>query len=583
MTILGISAYHPDSSACIVQDGKLVAAVEEERFKRIKHWAGFPKEAIEYCLAEANVSLSEVDYIAVGRNTKANLWRKGLFALKTNPSIGMIKDRFKNWSKIGSIGETLSKEFGVDKKIFDNKIINIEHHYAHMASTFLVSPFEKAAILSIDGFGDFVSTRWGMGNGNKIGVYGNVFYPHSLGIFYTAITQYIGFPKYGDEYKVMGLAPFGEPEFLNDFQEIVKLTNSGFCLSLDYFRHHIEKEGTSMMWLNTAPQMSNVYSKKLIEHLGPPRKYEEPLTAKHQNLAASLQAITEEIIFKLLNDLYKKTKCKKLCIAGGVGYNSVANGKIYDNTPFEDIYIPPASGDAGTAIGAAYYVYNIILGNKRDFIMESAYLGPEFKNEEIETEIRKHFKSVKNNNLHIEKTNTDKLCKIIAQEIANGKIIGWFQGRMEWGPRALGNRSIVVDPRRKNMKDILNARIKKRESFRPFAPSILLEKTAEYFENSYPTPFMMKVFKIKQDKQKVIPAVTHVDGSGRLQTVKKEDNLLYWTLIKEFEKITGVPVVLNTSFNENEPIVCSPEEAIDCFKRTGMDILVLGDWIIKRK
>jgi len=576
MIILGISAYHPDSSACIIRDGKLIAAVEEERFKRIKHWAGFPKEAIRYCLTEANISLSEVDYVAVGRNTKVNLLRKGMFALKNNPGFGMIKDRLKNWEKISDIGETLSKEFEVGKKLLKNKIINVEHHNAHMASTFLVSPFENAAIFSVDGFGDFVSTRFGIGLGNKMKVLGNVFYPHSLGIFYTAITQYLGFTKYGDEYKVMGLAPFGEPEFLKDFRKIVKSTNGGFSLSLDYFKHHREKEGTSMMWLNTAPKMNNVYSEKLIEKFGSSRKYGEQLTARYQNLAASLQALTEEVIFKLLNDLYKRTKSNKLCIAGGVGYNSVANGKIYDNTPFEELYIPPASGDAGTAIGAAYYVYNVILGNKRNFVMDDAYWGPEFRDEEIEKEI-------KSKGLNVEESNTDKLCKIIAREIADGKIIGWFQGRMEWGPRALGNRSIIVDPRRKDMKDILNARIKKRESFRPFAPSILYEKSSEYFEKSHPTPFMMKVFKIKQDKQKVIPAVTHVDGTGRLQTVKKGENPLYRALIKEFEKLTGVPVVLNTSFNENEPIVCSPKEAIECFNRTGMDVLVMGNWMVRRK
>jgi len=582
MTILGISAYHPDSSACIVQDGKLVAAVEEERFKRIKHWAGFPKEAIEYCITEANVSLSEVDYIAVGRNTRANLWRKGLFALKNNLGFGRIGDRLKNWGKIEGMAQILSNEFDTDIQTIIRKMVNIEHHNAHMASTFLVSPFENAAILSIDGFGDFVSTRSGTGKGNKINIFNNVFYPHSLGILYTAITQYLGFMSYGDEYKVMGLSSFGEPEFLEAFKDIVRFGNKkGFNLNLNYFAHH--RGNPTYTWHNEYPVMRKVYSNLLTERFGPSRSNDEPITQKHNNVAASLQRLTEEVIFSLLNNLYEKTKSNKLCIAGGVGYNSVANGKIYDHTPFEEVYIPPASGDAGTAIGAAYYVYNIILENKRDFVMENAFWGPGFKNEEIETEIRKYFKSIKNSGLNIEKSNPDRLCKIIAQEIADGKIIGWFQGRMEWGPRALGNRSIIVDPRRKDMKDILNARIKKRESFRPFAPSILLEKTSEYFENSYPTPFMMKVFKIKQDKQKLIPAVTHVDGTGRLQTVKKEENTLYWTLIKEFENITGVPIILNTSFNENEPIVCTPEEAIDCFARTQMDILVMGNWIIRRE
>lgn len=582
MTILGISAYHPDSSACILQDGKLLAAAAEERFKRIKHWAGFPAEAIRYCLREADVSLLDVDYIAVGRNVRANLWRKGLFALKSKPGPGMVKDRLKNWGKIGSIYESLSREFGVAPDVIKRKIINVEHHTAHMASTFLVSPFEKSAILSIDGFGDFVSTRWGIGEGNRMKILGNVFYPHSLGIFYTAITQYLGFLKYGDEYKVMGLSSFGESEFVDDFREIVRLNKKGgFNLNLDYFTHH--KGNATMTWNNEAPRMDDVYSVRLIERFGPSRKYEEFITKKHENISASLQRLTEDVIFKLLNDLYEETKCRKLCIAGGVGYNSVANGKIYDNTPFDDIYIQPASGDAGTSLGAAYYVYNTLLGNKRDFIMKDAFWGPKFSDKEIEREIKEYITGDSATDFLVEKVKDDELCRKTAREIVDGKIVGWFQGRMEWGPRALGNRSIVVDPRRENMRDILNARIKKRESFRPFAPSILHERVGDYFEKTYPAPFMIRVYNIKKEKREVIPAVTHIDGTGRLQTVKKEDNPLYWSLIKEFENLTGVPVVLNTSFNENEPIVCSPKEAIDCFKRTDMDVLVMGRWIVRRK
>jgi carbamoyltransferase len=581
MTILGISAYHPDSSACIIQDGKLIAAAEEERFRRIKHWAGFPEESIKYCLKEANISLPEIDYIAVGRNVRANLWRKGLFALKNRPGFGMVKDRLKNWGKIGGIGESLSKAFDIDAKIFNGKIINIEHHTSHMASTFLVSPFDKAAIFSVDGFGDFVSTRWGIGEGNKIKILGNVFYPYSLGIFYLAITQYLGFLTYGDEYKVMGLSAFGGPEFYEDFRDIVRLDKrGGFNLDLEYFTHH--KGNASMTWNNEAPIMDAVYSNKLIERFGPSREDGEYITERHENLASSLQKLTEDVIFDLLNSLYKDTECNKLCIAGGVGYNSVANGKIYDRTPFEEVYIQPASGDAGTSLGAAFYVYNTLSGKERDFIMNHAYWGPEFSNEEIEGEIKKNIKKESDSNLSIEKIKDNELCRKIALEIANGKIVGWFQGRMEWGPRALGNRSIIVDPRRENMRDILNKRIKMREAFRPFAPSILEEKAGEYFERTNPAPFMIRVYNIREGKKKEIPAVTHVDGTGRLQTVKKEDNPLYWTLIKEFEKITGVPVVLNTSFNENEPIVCTPDEAIDCFKRTGMDVLVMGNWVVRR-
>ncbi len=581
-TILGISAYHPDSSACIIQDGRLIAAAEEERFKRIKHWAGFPEEVIKYCLMEANISLSDVDHIAVGKNVKANLLRKGLFALKNKPGLGMIKDRLKNWRKIEGIGESLSKEFNEEPSAIKRKIINVEHHTAHMASTFFVSPFKKAAILSIDGFGDFVSTRWGLGEGNRMKILGNVFYPHSLGIFYTAITQYLGFLQYGDEYKVMGLSSFGEPEFLRDFKDIVRLNEKkGFNLNIDYFTHH--KGNTSMTWNNEAPKMEKVYSNKLIERFGPPRNCEEFITRKHENISASLQLLTEDVIFRLLNNLYKETKCNKLCIAGGVGYNSVANGKIYDNTPFEEVYIQPSSGDAGISLGAAFYVYNTLLDNKRDFIMKDAYWGPEFSNKGIERIIKEDIIRDSQGMFLVEEVKDGELCTKTAKEIADGKIIGWFQGRMEWGPRALGNRSIVVDPRRENMRDILNARIKKRESFRPFAPSILHERVGDYFEKSYPAPFMLRVYNIKKEKREVIPAVTHINGTGRLQTVKKEDNPLYWSLIKEFENITGVPVLLNTSFNENEPIVCTPEEAIGCFKRTDMDVLVMGRWIVRRK
>ncbi|MCK4225935.1 carbamoyltransferase [candidate division WOR-3 bacterium] len=580
-TILGISAYHPDSSACIIRDGQLIAAAEEERFRRIKHWAGFSQKAIEYCLREADVSLPDVDYIAIGRNTRANLWRKGLFALKNKPGFNLVRDRLKNWGKIGDIGKTLSDEFEIDLNLIRKKIVNVEHHTAHIASTFLVSPFDKAALLSIDGFGDFVSTRWGIGEGSKMKIFGSVFYPYSLGLFYTALTQYLGFLKYGDEYKVMGLSSFGEPEFLDDFMDIVRLKKRGFNLNLDYFTHH--KGNATMTWNNEAPDMENVYSEQLMMRFGPSRKYDEPITERHKNLAASLQRLTEEVIFKLLNDLYEETKCKRLCIAGGVGYNSVANGKIYDNTPFEEIYIQSASGDAGTSLGAAFYVYNTLLKKTRGFVMEDAYWGPEFSDKEIEREIIESIKGDPNGDFVVGKMKDDELCRKTAREIADGKIVGWFQGRMEWGPRALGNRSIVVDPRRKDMKDILNARIKKRESFRPFAPSILLERVGDYFEKSHPAPFMIRVFNIKEEKRDEIPAVTHIDGTGRLQTVRREDNPLYWSLIKEFENITGVPVVLNTSFNENEPIVCTPDEAIDCFKRTGMDILVMGNWVVSRR
>ncbi len=578
MYTLGINAYHGDSSACLIKDGSLITAVEEERFRRIKHWAGFPEKAVKHCLWSAGLGLEDIDYIAINRNPKANLYKKVLFTLRKRPSFALIKDSLKNALKVKDIKIIMSERLGMKGQKIKAELYHIEHHRAHMASAFFVSPFEGAATLSIDGFGDFVSTMMGIGEGNKIEVIDQVNFPHSLGLFYTALTQYLGFPKYGDEYKVMGLSAYGRPVYLEEMEEIVRLKQNGrFELNLDYFVHH--SEGVSMLWEESEPILGRAYSDRLIEKFGPERRYGEPITEHHQDIAASLQAMYEKAFFHILNYLYERTKIKNLCLAGGCALNSVANGKIFDNTPFKEVYIQPAANDAGGSLGAAYYLYHQIFGKQRNFIMDRTYWGPDFSEAEICEKLK--VKSEKLNNCKIKKIdNEDELCKKVAKYIADGKVVGWFQGRMEWGPRALGNRSILVDPRRAEMKDILNARIKRREPFRPFAPSILLEAVGEYFEKDYPDPFMIKVYPIKEDKKKIIPAVTHVDGTGRLQTVSKEENPLYYKLIKEFEKITGVPVVLNTSFNENEPIVCTPDEALDCFLRTKMDVLVLGNIVI---
>jgi carbamoyltransferase len=584
MIILGINAYHGDSSACIVVDGKLIAAVEEERFRRIKHWAGFPSEAIRYCLREAKVKIKDIDHIAVNRNPNANLFKKILFALSKRPSFAMVKDRLSNAAKVRDIRAIMCDVLGVMSEQIKAKIHHVEHHKAHLASSFFVSPYEEATLLSVDGFGDFVSTMTGIGKGSRIDVFSQVNFPHSLGLFYLAITQFLGFPKYGDEYKVMGLSALGRPVYLDKMRKIVKLgtkkTKMLFKLNLDYFIHH--SKGITMTWNDGEPKIGSTYSEKMIKEFGPPRKWDDPITEHHKNIASSLQAMYEEVFFHILNTLYKKTMNSTLCLSGGCAMNSVANGKIFDNTPFKDIYIQSAAGDAGGAIGAAFYIYHQIFGNKRNFVMDSSYWGPQFSETEISKEIESRSRELES--CIIEKIESeDELCKRIAKEIENGKVIGWFQGRTEWGPRALGNRSIIVDPRRHEMKDILNSRIKRRESFRPFAPSILSDAVDEYFEKNYPDPFMLKVYPIKKEKRDIIPAVTHIDGTGRLQTVRKQDNPLYWKLIKEFERLTGVPVVLNTSFNENEPIVNTPKEATDCFLRTRMDILVLGNYIISRK
>ncbi len=583
MIILGLNAYHGDSSACIVVDGRLIAAVEEERFRRVKHWAGFPTEAIKYCLREAGVEVSDIDHIAVNRNPTANVLKKALFAFQKHPSFNLVKDRLKNASRVRDINTALSSEFGVSSEKIGAKVHHVEHHIAHLGSTFFASPFDQATVVSIDGFGDFVGAMWGRGEGNKLEVEERVFFPHSLGLFYLALTQFLGFPKYGDEYKVMGLSSYGEPVYLDQMKQIVRLDGQGkFKLNLDYFIHH--SEGVTMTWEGGEPNMGPVYSQKMESPLGPARKREEPISKNHENIAASLQGMYEEAFFHLLNHAYEETRIPVLCLAGGCAMNSVANGKIFDKTPFNELYIQAAAGDAGGASGAAYYVWNHILGNERGFVMDTAYWGPQFNEAEISKELRAKGTELEKMGCEVEKIeDSGVLCKETAKEVSEGKVVGWFQGRMEWGPRALGNRSIVVDPRRAEMKDILNARIKRREPFRPFAPSILLEKTGEYFEKDYPDPFMIKVYPVRPEKRSVIPAVTHVDGSGRLQTVRKEDNPLYWQLIKEFENLTGVPVVLNTSFNENEPIVCTPAEALDCFLRTKMDVLVLGNYFIKRK
>ena len=580
--ILGLNAYHADSSAALIKDGKLIAAAEEERFNRIKHWSGFPTEAVKYCLRAGGITAEGLDYICVNRNIRANLLKKIGYVITRQPSLSSLKDRLLNRSKIGNITDEFCNKIGVSKERLKAEFKFVEHHRAHISSSFLVSPFQESALISVDGFGDFLSCMMAVGSGNNIKILNTVPYPHSLGMFYLTITQYLGFPEYGAEYKVMGLAPYGEPRYMNEMREIVFIRDNGtFKLNLAYFKHH--DEGVAMSWRNTAPTIGRAFTDKLIDLLGPARQPGDELTQKHKDIAASLQAMYEDTFFAMLNRLYDVTKKNNLCIAGGCAMNSVANGRIFERTPFKDIYIQSAAGDAGGAIGSAFYVWNTLLGNKRNFVMEHAYWGPDFGEAELSKELSAKSKEIEKNKCKIEKIeNNEELCKQTAEYIADGKVVGWFQGRMEWGPRALGNRSIVCDPRRSDMKDILNLKIKRRESFRPFAPSILREAVKDWFETDYDVPFMLQVYQIKEEKRKEIPAVAHVNGSGRLQTITEKQNPLYYNMIKEFEKITGVPIVLNTSFNENEPVVCRPQEALDCFLRTKMDVIVLGEWMISR-
>jgi carbamoyltransferase len=590
VVILGINAFHGDASAAIIVDGQLIAAVEEERFNRYKHCAGFPTESIRYCLQTAGVGLDRIDHIGISRDPSAHLHKKILHAAsraaratmakthrngKTSSLLSLMNDRLANAVKVRDLRTELCHTLGVNREAIRASLHNVEHHKAHLASAFFVSPFEQAALLSLDGFGDFISTMWGIGTGSHFDVLDQVEFPHSTGIAYTAATQFIGFPHYGDEGKVMGLSPYGKPRFIEEFRDIIRTQEGkpGFTLNLNYFRHH--SDGVEMSWDEGSPQIGRIFSDKFIDTFGPPRTPGDTLTARDEDIAASLQLRLEEVSFHILNHLYARTGLTDLALAGGVALNSVMNGKIFLNTPFRRVFVQPAAGDNGTSLGVCYYIHNQLFNRPREFFMEGAYTGPEYSADDLRAVLEQA-------GIEYEIYNDREVTRRAAQDIADGAVLGWFQGRMEFGPRALGNRSIVVDPRRRDMKDILNDRIKKREPFRPFAPSILEEHTAEYFEQDHPSPTMLMVYQVRPEKRDVIPAVTHVDGSGRLQTVNSRINPRYYQLIADFKELTGVPIVLNTSFNENEPIVCTPRHALDCFLKTRMDVLYLGNFAVRR-
>ncbi|KAA3622845.1 MAG: carbamoyltransferase, partial [Proteobacteria bacterium] len=567
-------------AAALVVDGKLVAAAEEERFRRLKHWAGFPSESIRYCLGEAGLALEDVDVLAINQDSKANLWKKLGFTLAKRPDLKYILEKVRTRRDRAGIGEQIEAAFPGSR--FNGRVAPVEHHLAHLSSAFHVSPFDEAVVVSVDGFGDFASGAWGVGRGSRIEVENRVYFPHSLGNFYQALTQYLGFPHYGDEYKVMGLAPYGEPRFVNEMRRVVQLVDDGgYRLNLDYFVHH--RENVVYEWDGGEPVFGRIYSNELEALLGPARRPDEEITQRHRDIAHSIQAMYEEAFFHLLDRLHERHGVDELALAGGCAMNSVANGKIYRRSRFKRAYIQSAAGDAGGAIGAAFAAWHGAGGKPRDFVMNHAYWGPSFSGDEIRGVLDSHQSELESASCRIEKVeDRDRLCDLTARAVADGKVVGWFQGRMEWGPRALGNRSIVCDPRRADIKDILNSKIKRRESFRPFAPSILRESAGEWFEENDDVPFMMKVFQVREEKRAEIPAVTHVDGSGRLQTVYRDTNPRYYRLIESFRDLTGIPIVLNTSFNENEPVVCAPEEALACFLRTRMDLLVIGDFMISR-
>jgi carbamoyltransferase len=578
--MLGVNAYHADASACLLRDGALVAAAEEERFRRVKHWAGFPSAAIRYCLEVGGVRLQDVTHVAVNQATRANLLAKLAFALGRRPRVGLLRDRLQTARRRAGIRETLSELSG---RRWAGTVHAVEHHLAHLGSAYLVSPFDDAVVVSVDGFGDFASAAWGRGRSGAIEVGGRVHFPHSLGIFYQAITQYLGFPHYGDEYKVMGLASLGEPAYLAEMRRVVRLQDDGrFALDLAFFRH--QRERVEYRWEDGAPTFGPLYAPAMETLLGPARAPDGRLDQRHRDIARSAQVMYEEALFHLLERLHDRYRLDALCLAGGCALNSVANGKIVGRTPFTRLYVQAAAGDAGGALGAALVAWTRVTGGaRRRFRMDHAYWGPAYPDGDVAALLAARASELAARTCSARRIDdAAALCTETARRLAAGEVVGWFQGRMEWGPRALGNRSILADPRYPDMKDHLNATIKRREPFRPFAASVLREAVAEWFEADGDVPFMTQVYLVRPEKRARVPAVTHVDGSGRLQTVTREANPLYRQLIEAFQALTGVPLLLNTSLNESEPVVCTPEQALDCFLRTRMDALVMGRWLVVR-
>ena len=571
---LGLNFLHSDSSACLFRDNVLIAASEEERFIRVKHTSNFPVNSIKYCLQQAKINISDIDLVTINSNPFSGIIKKFFFVISHLSAIKIAVLSLINARKKITLSKFLSK---IDsKEQFRGKIKFVDHHEAHIASSLLFSKFSECVNLSIDGFGDFASSAYGIYKNNKLEIDNKVSFPHSMGIFYQALTQFLGFKSYGDEYKLMGLSSYGSPKYVNEISKIILKTKKNFKLNLKYFVHHKKK----IFYTNDKGQFiyKDLYSKKLIDLLGNERKNEEEISQRHLDLAKSTQVVYEEILFHIINIIYKKYALDKLTISGGCAMNSLANGKIVKNTKFNEIYVSPNPGDAGGSIGSAAVILN--KKYKEQLKVDNySYLGPEYNNDEILKIINQKKLSQK---FKIDFYEYNKLYPFIAKKLSEEKIVGWFQGRTEWGPRALGNRSILADPRNPNIKEIINKKIKRRENFRPFAPSILKDHVKNWFEEDCDVPFMSEVKMIKKEKRDFIPGVTHIDGTGRLQTITQDQNLNYYNLIKEFYEITSVPIILNTSFNENEPIVNNPAEAIDCYVRTNMDILVIGNWVVQR-
>ncbi len=560
--ILGISCFYHDSAAALIKNGEIIAAAQEERFTRVKHDASFPINAINYCLNEADIHPEDIDYIVFYENPFLKFERILFTNIATFPkSLQQFLLATKSWIKEKLWVESIIRE----RLDYDGEVLFGKHHLSHMASAFYTSPFKKSAILTMDGVGEWATASYGIGKDNKIEIIKEMRFPHSLGLLYSAFTYYLGFKINNGEYKVMGLAPYGKPRYYDRIMnELIDLKSDGSIqLNLKYFAFHY---GLKMINRRFAVLFG-----------GPSRKPDEPFTERHKDIAASIQKATETIVLKMADYVYQETKIKNLCLAGGVALNSVANGKLLKKSRFDNIYVQPAATDAGGALGAALSVWYNTLKNKRIYMgRENIYLGPSFTDEEIVSVLKQY-------PVKYEKYTPDQLVKRTAKLLADGRIVGWFQGRMEWGPRALGNRSILADPRRAEMKDKINKYVKHREAFRPFAPAVLSEYAEEYFEIENESPWMLFTVPVKKEKQKKIPAVVHIDGSARVQTVSEKDNPLFHQLLKEFYKITGIPVLLNTSFNiKGQPIVCFPENAINTFLKTGLDILVINNYICRK-
>lgn len=576
MLILGVNSQAHDVSAALLDDGRLLAAVEEERFSRIKHCTGFPAEAIRRCLAIAGVTGDEIDLVGVCGDPRSHLARRALLTVATRPPPAEVSRRARRIARDSSFEEDLARALEVPSRTLP-RVHRIEHHPAHLASAYHVSPFDSAAVCSADGIGDLVSTSIAHGSGNQLTVLGNRYFPDSLGALYTAVTKYLGFHSHGAEYKVMGLAAFGRPLYVDRLRQVIVLLSRGrYRLDRSFFpplRERFTPGRDRLGW--------RIFAANVEHLLGPARDPDEPLTTKHRDIARSLQDVFEEAALHVLRELARRTKESRLCVAGGCFMNSALNGKIEAETPFDDIFIQPASGDNGTALGAAYAVWCGVLGRPREFVMEHAYTGTAYSDRAIESAIAARRGELAHCGISTHPRLSD-LCRLVAGSIAEGNVVGWFQGRMEWGSRALGNRSLLADPRQAEIRERINAKIKRREAFRPFAPSILASAVSDYFSDATPDPFMLRVLPVRPEKRELIPAVVHVDGSSRPHTVTEEVNPRYYHLLREFQRVTSIPVLLNTSLNENEPIVESPAQALDCFLRTGMDLLVLGDTVIRR-